>query len=117
MGNYEQISVNQKGKVTHVRLVGSKILDPDQIQKIGDELLSLLETEKKTAVLIDFHGVEFLSSAALGKLIKLNNRIKAAKGQLRLAAIRPEIYEVFRITKLDETFDIHDTVEEALSAF
>ncbi len=50
--------------------------------------------------------MEYLSSAALGKLITMEKKVKAAKGKLRLCCIRPEIYEVFAITKLNRLFKI-----------
>ena len=39
---------------------------------------------------------------------------EAAKAKLRLCCIRPEIYEVFEITRLNKIFDIKSTQEEAL---
>jgi anti-sigma B factor antagonist len=38
-------------------------------------------------------------------------------GQLKLSNIRPEIYEVFAITKLNKLFDIKDDEADALAAF
>ena len=38
-------------------------------------------------------------------------------GQLRLANIDPQIYEVFVITRLNKLFQIHDTTEEAVESF
>jgi len=49
--------------------------------------------------------------------VLVNNKIKAKGGKLRLADIDPQIYEVFVITKLNRIFDIHDTVDEAVSSF
>ena len=53
----------------------SRITDPDFVEQLGMELLRLVETEKKSKLLINFEGVQFLSSAALGKLMKLDKRI------------------------------------------
>jgi anti-sigma B factor antagonist len=36
---------------------------------------------------------------------------------LKLSNIRPEIYEVFAITKLNRLFDIKDDEADALAAF
>jgi anti-sigma B factor antagonist len=58
-----------------------------------------------------------LSSAALGKLITLDRKVKAAKGRLKMSNIRPEIFEVFQITKLNKVFDIRTDEVEAISAF
>jgi anti-sigma B factor antagonist len=61
--------------------------------------------------------VEHLSSAALGVLITLNKQVSDSKGKLKLSDITPQIYEVFKITRLNKLFDIHDTAEKALSTF
>lgn len=66
---------------------------------------------------MDFADVDHLSSAALGMLITINNRVRAKGGQLRLATIDPQIYEVFAITKLNKLFNICDTAEQAMSSF
>jgi anti-sigma B factor antagonist len=68
-------------------------------------------------MLICFKGVEHLSSAALGTLINVNNKVKQKEGQLRLSDINPQIYEVFQITKLNRIFQIHDTAEKAIASF
>ena len=117
MTTHKQITVTNVDGVAHVRFISRRITDPDVIHGLGEELLALFEKEGRSTILLDFSDVGFLSSAAIGKLIKLNNRVQAGKGQLRLAAIRPEIFEVFRLLKLDETFHIHDTVDEALQAY
>ena len=70
-----------------------------------------------TTTALDFDNVEYLSSAALGKLITMDKKVKAAKGKLRLCSIRPDIYEVFAITKLNKLFDIHDDREKAIEGF
>ena len=53
----------------------------------------------------------------LGKLITLEKKVKAHGGKLKLSNIRPEIYEVFAITKLNKLFEIKDDEAEALAAF
>jgi anti-sigma B factor antagonist len=61
--------------------------------------------------------VEHLSSAALGMLIKLGKEVTRKKGKLILSDIRPQIYEVFRITRLHKMFEIHDTAGQAMKHF
>jgi len=117
MAEYQQITTTDEQGVTVVRFHSHKIIDDGQIQQMGNELLALVNAEQRTTLLLNFSGVNFLSSAALGKLIKLDKTVKTAGGKLKLCCIRPEIYEVFSITKLDQQFDIKDTEEEALAAF
>ena len=93
------------------------IIDEGVIQFIGAEIGKLIESASKPKLLIDFEGVEHLSSAALGTLITINNKVAQQKGQLRLANIHPQIHEVFVITKLNKLFQIYATTGEALETF
>lgn len=106
-----------QGDVTVVRFVDRKILDESNIQQLGNELFRLVEEDGKKKLLLNFANVEFLSSGALGKLITLDKKVKAHNGVLKLSNIRPEIYEVFAITKLNRLFDIRDDESAALAAF
>ncbi len=112
-----RIVVTDEGGVSIVRFVDRKIVDSGSIEQLGDELVALVTVEKRNMILLNFDGVEFLSSAALNKLISLNSKVKAAAGSLKLCSLRSEIKEVFSITKLDRVFDIRKTEQDALSAF
>jgi len=109
--------VEQIGDVTVVNFIDRKILDEQNIQIIGEQLFSLVDEEGCRKLLLNFGNVEFLSSAALGKLITLNKKLQAAKGRLILCNIDPNIYEVFEITKLNKLFNIQKEEQAALQAF
>jgi len=113
--SYERIAVESKGAATVVRFKESDILDQINIQEIGEELYAVVQSTPNVKLVVDFQGVEYLSSTALGKLITLKKKVEAAKGVLCLAAIKPEIMEVFKITRLDTIFDIKENVTEALA--
>ncbi len=101
--------------VSIVNFVDKKILDEANIQQLGEELFSLVDGPRK--ILLNFSNVEYLSSAALGKLITMQKMVKDAAGRLRLCRIHPQIYEVFKITKLNKLFDIHADEQAALDGF
>ena len=117
MSEYRRITTKQVADVTVVNFRDAKIIEDMNIQQLGNELATLVETSGCKKLLLNFNGVDFLSSAALGKLITLEKRSKKAKCVLKMSNIRPEIYEVFAITKLNRLFDIRDSEAEALSAF
>ena len=114
---YRHVEVNPVGDVTVVRFRDHKIVEDINIQQLGQELFQLVEADNHDKLLLNFSSVDFLSSAALGKLITLDEKMKAHGGTLKLSNIRPEIYEVFAITKLDRLFDIRDDEADALAAF
>jgi anti-sigma B factor antagonist len=112
-----RLTVQRNGEVTVVRFMDRNILDEASIQAIGDEILRIVETSPTPRLLIDFTNVDHLSSAALGTLITINNKVRQKDGQLRLCNIDPQIYEVFIITKLNKLFHIHKTSPEAMASF
>jgi len=111
-----RIKVNEQNKVTIVTFNDSKIIDEAEIQEFGQELYELVEREGRKKIILNFGNVEFLSSAALGKLIGFDKRVKQHNAELILSNIRPEIYEVFAITKLTKLFIIKDDEADALAA-
>jgi anti-sigma B factor antagonist len=112
-----RLRVKREGDITQVEFVDRNILDEANIQQIGDEISDIIEADAGPKLLISFSNVDHLSSAALGTLITINNKVKNKGGKLRLANIDPQIYEVFKITKLDKLFQIHDSTERAMASF
>lgn len=117
MAGYRRLDVNEVGDVTVVRFRDQKIIEDINIQELGQELFRLVEEDHREKILLNFSSVDFLSSAALGKLITLDKKVKAHGGVMKLSNIRPEIYEVFAITKLNRVFDIKDDEADALAEF
>ena len=111
------LAVSQEKDVRVVEFTNSKILDEANIAEIGNTLGVLIDEGTNPKLLLDFGTVDHLSSAALGMLINANNKIKQKNGQLRLANIKPQIMEVFVITKLNKLFRIMPGRAEALASF
>ncbi len=117
MAKYQRLDLSEVGDVTVVRFRDRKIVEDISVLEVGQELLQLVESDGRTRLLLNFSAVEFLSSAALGKLITLEKRVKARSGALKLTNIKAEIYDVFQITKLNRLFDIKEDEADALAAF
>ncbi len=115
--SHRRLDVEDVGDITVASFIDKKILEETNIQVLGNQLFSLVEDDGSRKVILDFSNVEYLSSAALGKLIVMDKKVKADKGQLSMCCVRGEILEVFQITKLDILFKIHETREQALEGF
>jgi anti-sigma B factor antagonist len=116
MATYRRLVINEIGDVTVVHFRDQKIIEDLRIQELGQELYQLVETENRKKLVLNFHSVDFLSSAALGVLIKIDKKVKPKQGRLKLCNIRPEIFEVFKITNLNRVFDIKPDEADALAA-
>jgi anti-sigma B factor antagonist len=111
------LSVTQEKGIRIIEFTNSKILDEGNIADIGATLAAIIDENENPRLLLDFTNVDHLSSAALGMLINVNNRVRQKNGQLRLANIKRPIYEVFEITKLNKLFKILPTRTAALADF
>lgn len=111
------LSVTQQKDIRVVEFTNNRILDEGNINDIGQTLAALIEERNHPKLLLDFAAVDHLSSAALGMLIHANNKIRETNGQLRLTNIKPQILEVFVITKLNKLFKILPSRAEAMASF
>lgn len=89
---------------------------------IGRESIDRVEeviaaTGGSSRVLLDFSRLRFLSSLFLGMLIRVHLRMASAHRALKICGLRPEAREVFRVTKLDQVFDLHADQPSALKSF
>jgi anti-anti-sigma factor len=54
----------------------------------------------------DFAGLEYISSAGLGVLLRRHKRLVASGGRLRLINVNSHIYDIFRFSGFDQVFDV-----------
>ncbi len=114
----EAVTVSAGTKPVHVvEIQQSRLTDESRLDDIREQILAIDGDKSGADILIDLAQAEFLSSAALGMLGMIHRKTWAAKGRLRLCGIRPEVLQVFQVTKLDSMFDIHDDRRQGLASF
>lgn len=111
-----KLRILQRGKIRVVEFEDRKILEDIVISQIGVQLSELVDEQPEPRLVLDFKKVEHLSSAALGVLITLDKQVNERQGKLALANIQPQIYEVFRITRLNKLFNIQSSADAAIQA-
>jgi anti-anti-sigma factor len=57
-------------------------------------------------VTLDCRGLEYISSAGLGVLLKTHKRLLGAGGKLRLTAVGPHLKDIFTYSGFDQLFEI-----------
>ena len=68
-----------------------------------------------TGVIIDMTDVEFIDSTGLSVLLNALRRVTRQQGSLALVVSNPTVLRLFEITRLDSTFDIAPTRDEAIA--
>lgn len=111
----KRITVNQREDCTIMGFVDKDILDQINIHEMGQEMYAVVESMPGIKLIVDFDGVMYLSSSALGKLISLKRKVEETDGTLKMCRIKREIMEVFRMTKLDTIFDIYRDLDSAMA--
>ncbi|MEM7781934.1 MAG: STAS domain-containing protein [Planctomycetota bacterium] len=118
MEEFQCIDLDVVEDVSVVRFKDDKLMDPQRIEIMGSELMSVAkDDEKSEKLVVNFENVNFFSSAAINKLIVLNKRMQERGGQIRLSNLRPEVKDLFSYTNLDKLFKIKDSQADAVSSF
>jgi anti-sigma B factor antagonist len=109
-------SVERMMGVQVVKILPKQIIDQFQITELGQGLKDLID-QGETKLVLDFSNVEHLSSGTLGVLITTKKLIEAKKGKIKFSGMKSELFEVFRITRLDKVFIFFKNVDDALLSF
>lgn len=113
-----QLEQTAEGDVTIVKFLDKRIADEPDIIEFGESLTEVVSSGEHKKVLLNFINVDFLSSAAIGKLVMINKKAGAAEVDLRMCCInKPNPFEGFKICNLDTLFAISDQQDEAIAAF
>jgi anti-anti-sigma factor len=110
-GHLLWFSSERVGDVTIVHLSANRVAVMELLDLLD---MSVLDGAVGKLVL-DFRGIQTVSSAALGKLVKLVGRARSVSGRLALCRLHTDLRQVLRITRLDRVFDIFDDEAEALA--
>lgn len=69
--------------------------------------------ESQPSLLLDFSGVDYISSAGLRVLMMASRRSKVQKGTFAIAALQPMVQEVFAISRFNLIVPCYASVESA----
>jgi anti-anti-sigma factor len=78
--------------------------------------IEALVSGNEPRLLVDFSGVDFVSSAGLRVVLALTKKVKALKGALALCGVQAPVREVLDITGFAGMIDIHPERSSALTA-
>ncbi len=106
-----------KDGILTIRIQDERLVDPTFLTRLFDDLHAMLNETTEDRVILDFSVVQFMASSALGKLVQFQKKSKEYNAKVKLSGICPEIYEVFKITKLNKVFDIAKDEATARKAF
>ena len=82
-----------------------------------EETIHAVITQGCTRIVVDFADLEYISSAGLGVFMVFIESVRAVRGDIKLAAMKPKVFTVFDLLGFPVLFEIHPSVESALDNF
>ncbi len=83
--------------------------------EVGAVVGRLIESHP-SKLLFDLTSLSFISSLALGELIRLANDLSRYECRVGLAGMQPKIQEVLHLIRFDQYYEMYDTPDAALAA-
>ncbi len=105
-------NVRQEKKITVIDLSGQ--IDMNNVMELRGALLESLH-DNPEALIVNMKGVSFMDSSGLATLVEGLQLCKKRNRRLILAALQPQVKNVFEIARLDKLFSIVASEEEALA--
>ncbi len=83
--------------------------------ELANQLTQLFDAGRRI-VMVDLTAVTFLDSTGLGTLVAARNRAEEAGGQLPVIGSGDRVMKLFRITGLEDVFEIYPSIDAAITA-
>ena len=105
------------GEVTVVRIKVSMLRNDDETDNLFGQVCSLVEDAGRRKLVLNLAVVEYLASAALGKLVTLLRKTRAVEGRLALCHITRTVNELLRVSHLADILPIYAEEQDAVRSF
>ncbi len=89
-------------------------LDAVSASEFQKALLALIEQGAKNLVL-DFSGVDYISSAGLRAILVVAKQLRSGQGELSVAVLQEMVKEVFELSGFNAILPIFDSLDAALA--
>lgn len=99
------INITEEGNTVNVAFDGR--LDTVAAQQISEAIEQVIQQADRNIV-IDCEKMPFISSSGLRIFLKIRKEVAAKGGKMYLKSICPDVQQVFKMTKLDDLFEIID---------
>ena len=101
-------------EITIIRVDGViDTMTATELEKVTNSLLN----QKRYNIVVDLGGVDYISSAGWGIFISNIREIRLNKGDIKLARMIPNVYEIFELLEFDSILKAFDNIEKAKNDF
>jgi Anti-anti-sigma regulatory factor (antagonist of anti-sigma factor) len=91
------------------------LTEEENLEQLERDFISLMDTYGVRQVILDLQSVNYVTSAAVGKLIALHRRLARANGRLILCSLQSNVQSTLALSQLLNYFNVTETADDALS--
>ena len=102
------------GEITTIRVDG--VIDTMTASELEKVTNSLIE-QNRYKIIVDLGGVDYISSAGWGIFISNIREIRLNDGDIKLARMIPNVYEIFELLEFDSILKAFDNIAKAKNDF
>ena len=100
-------TVRQSKGYAVVEFQTDSLMNPLELERIGQGLYRLVDEAGHHQVVLDFSAVKYLSSQAVGIILTMNKKAaQFPEGRLVLCGIGQQLLQLLKITRLDRLLNI-----------
>jgi len=92
----------------------SELNDDANLEQLGHELFVLIDQFGCRKLIVDLSKIEFISSSAVGKIIKLHRKLERIHGNLALCSLSDTVTRALQASNLLDYFNVVDDVDKAV---
>lgn len=109
-----EVIEESQGDVLILKMTGrlDAISSPSSERKVFDFI-----NKGQIKLLLNFSGIDYLSSAGMRMLLSIAKKLKVLSGKLIVCSITPNVMDVLKMSGFDHVLEITKTEAEALSLF
>ena len=90
-------------------------LDASNSKKFKSQILPVVQSANN--LVFDMSGVQFVDSAGLGAILSCLRQVNATGGDMKVFGLSKGVRALFELVRMHKVVEIHNTREEAVSAF
>jgi anti-sigma B factor antagonist len=108
------IQTEQRGSATVISIAGAQ-LDYPTLNTIERAATGSAARGLRSTIILNLESVETIPSVMMGALVDMLKRMRQRGSSLMLVGMSDSVRSSFAVTRLDQMFDLHDSIDAALA--
>ena len=105
------------GGVTVLRVKVPMLRGDETTDALFEQAYALVDDAGRSRIALNFDGVQFFASMAIGKLVKLLRKARSAGGRLAVCKLTRSLQSLLEVTHLADIIPVYADEQEAVGSF